>query len=80
MVRSEQLETIIFNSKKTKRYIAEQLGITTMSLHKKIHNITEYKASEIEKMRIILGMDKETRDFIFFEDDSEFNSRLERRD
>lgn len=74
MVRSEQLERIIFETKKTKRYIADQLGITTMSLNKKIHNITEYKASEIEKMRTILGIDKKTRDFIFFGDDSEFNS------
>ncbi len=75
MVRSEQLEALIFKSKKTKRDIANQLGITTMSLYKKIHNITEYKASEIEKMRIILNMDKRTRDFIFFDDESEFNSQ-----
>ena len=45
--------------------VAKKLGITCYSLQKKIDNITEFKATEIAAFSE-LGMDRDTRDRIFF--------------
>lgn len=42
-----ELEVAIKRSGLTKRELAKRLGISEMGLYKKIHNITEFKASEI---------------------------------
>lgn len=47
MTDTERLNEIINKSGYKKKYIAEQLGITRFGLDKKITNVTEFKASEI---------------------------------
>lgn len=48
-------------------YIAKALGLTTYGLSLKIKNVTEFKASEIDKMCVLLGIDDlEERSAIFF--------------
>lgn len=47
-------------------YIANVLGISRHSLHKKIENNTEFKASEIKKLSIILSLTAEQQEHIFF--------------
>ena len=46
--------------------IAKVLGISMMSLFNKIHNRTEFKASEIAAMKQALHLSNEQRDKIFF--------------
>lgn len=48
------------------KFLAEQLGITTYGLQKKIENVNEFKASEIEKLSDILSLSVEKRMSIFF--------------
>lgn len=46
-----------------KSFIAEQIGISPMSLRNKISGLTEFKISEVLRMQEILGLnDEETRD------------------
>ena len=40
----------------TKREIAKRLGLSEMGLYQKINNITEFKASEIDKLYDILNL------------------------
>lgn len=46
-----------------KSFIAEQMGISTMSLRNKISGLTEFKISEVLRMQDLLGLnDDQTRD------------------
>lgn len=47
-------------------YIAEQIGITPKSLLKKVNNESEFKATEIEDLRILLHLTSEEVERIFF--------------
>lgn len=67
MTDTELLMEWIKNSGLKLGFIAEKLGLTRFGLSKKINNITEFKASEIEKMCEILHIDSmEDRKRIFF--------------
>lgn len=46
--------------------VAQKLGLTTTGLKKKIDNITEFKASEIDAMRSLLNLSTEDMLAIFF--------------
>jgi hypothetical protein len=46
--------------------IAEEMGISSYSLQKKIDNITEFKASEIVKLAALLSLGEAERSAIFF--------------
>lgn len=46
--------------------IAHELGITRQGLWKKIHNRSEFKQSEIEKITRLLKLDTEVNSKIFF--------------
>jgi len=46
--------------------IAHELGITRQGLWKKIHNHSEFKQSEIEKITRLLKLDMEVNSKIFF--------------
>lgn len=50
----------------SKGAIADALGISRMSLTRKINNVTEFKASEISLLKTILRLDDQERDKIFF--------------
>lgn len=66
MTNSLLLRNTITASGLKYKYIAQKLGITAYGLQKKIDNASEFKASEIEKLSIILNLSTTQRDQIFF--------------
>ena len=67
MTNTALLEEKITKSGLKKSYIAKAIGLSSYGLTLKIRNINEFKASEIEKMCILLGIDDlEERCAIFF--------------
>lgn len=48
------------------KFLAEKLGITYFSLRKKINNVTEFTATEIDVMCEVLHLSVEERMLIFF--------------
>ena len=57
-------------------YIADALGLSREGLYKKLNNETEFKASEIMKMKEVLGLSNERRDDIFFANEVERKSTI----
>ena len=67
MTNTVLLEEKITKSGLKKSYIAKAIGLSPYGLTLKIQNVNEFKASEIEKMCILLGIDDlEERCAIFF--------------
>ena len=67
MTNTALLEVKIAESGLKKSYIAKSIGLTPYGLTLKIRNINEFKASEIDKICILLGIDSpEERCDIFF--------------
>ena len=75
MTNTQLLLEHINRSGLKRNYIARMLGITTYSLAQKIHNIREFKASEIYTLSRVLGITSpEVVDDIFFAHDVELKS------
>lgn len=74
MTNTLELELAIKRAKATKKDVALALKISSMSLYKKIKNITEFKASEIYKLTDVLNLDLKERELIFFARDGDFKS------
>ena len=72
MTDTLKLKGAIVASGLSRRQVAEKIGISCYSLHKKIHNITEFKASEIQALCEVVGI--YNKDEIFFAPNVEFNS------
>ena len=67
MTNTALLEEKITESGLKKSYIAKSIGLTPYGLTLKIRNINEFKASEIDKICILLGINSpEERCNIFF--------------
>ena len=67
MTNTALLEEKITKSGLKKSYIAKSIGLTPYGLTLKIRNANEFKASEIDKICILLGIDSpEERCDIFF--------------
>ena len=67
MTNTELLEKKIAQSGLKKSYIAKSIGLSPYGLTLKIQNTNEFKASEIAKLCILLGIDDlEERSAIFF--------------
>ena len=67
MTNTALLEEKIAKSGLKKSYIAKAMGLSSYGLALKIQNVHEFKASEIEKMCILLGVDDlKERCAIFF--------------
>ena len=67
MTNTELLEDRIKRSGYQKNFIAKTLGLTPYGLALKISNKNEFKASEIEALSDLLGIDSwEDRSAIFF--------------
>lgn len=78
MTDALKLKSAILLSGLTRKEVAERIGISTFTLHKKIHNITEFKASEIAALSEILNItDKED---IFFNWKSDYKSPIIRKE
>lgn len=66
MTDTTKLEMAITRSGLTRKYLAEQLNLSAMGFYKKVHNLTEFKASEIENLTKLLKLTPLERDAIFF--------------
>ena len=56
MTNTLELEIAIKRAGFTKRKVAKKMNLSEMGLYKKIHNITEFKASEIEFLANLLDL------------------------
>lgn len=75
MTNSIEFEVAVKRAGLTKREIAKNLGISEMSLYKKINNITEFKASELSKLYKLFGLETlESQQKIFFSNEVDFKS------
>ena len=78
MTDTEKLRKLISESGLKLEYIAKQLDITRFSLQKKLENITEFKASEIQRMCEVLKIeDAGLKEQIFFAQKVDFKSTNE---
>lgn len=67
MTDTEELLKVINESGLKKGSIAQQLGLSTYGFQKKVENKTQFKAGEIQKLCIILGISTlEQKEKIFF--------------
>lgn len=65
MTNTVELEVAIKRSGLTKRELAKKIGLSEMGLYKKIHNITEFKASEISALTKILSLEEKVQEIFF---------------
>ena len=67
MTDTLKLEMAIKRAGFTKREIAKRLGLSEMGLHQKMNNVTEFKASEIANLYVLLHLESlEEQQQIFF--------------
>lgn len=66
MTDSAALRGAIEKSGLKYKKIAEEMGVSTYTLQKKIDNITEFKASEIHKLSSLLALSTMESNSIFF--------------
>lgn len=68
MANTEALEKKIRDQGIKKVFLAEKLGITSFGLSKKINNINEFKASEIQMLCELLNITSlKEKESIFFD-------------
>lgn len=67
MTNTELLRSIINKKGLKYKYIAQELGMTYYSLHKKINNVTEFTVPEVDKFCELLDIttSKQMRMFFF---------------
>ena len=66
MTNTALLKAAIQKSGLKYKYLAEQLGLSTYGLQKKVENATEFKASEILALSKLLRFDDATLKALFF--------------
>lgn len=76
MTDTTKLEMAIARSGLTRKFLAEQLSLSTMGFYKKVHNLTEFKASEIEILTRLLNLTPLERDAIFFNRNVDLKSTI----
>ena len=66
MTDSLELDYAIKKAGLDRQKVAGLLGVSQMTFFNKIHNRTEFKASEIVALKKLLNLSNEQRDRIFF--------------
>ena len=66
MTDTEALEEMMIRSNASISFIYEKIGITNKAFSMKMHNISEFLASEIVSVKQILNLSNLERDRIFF--------------
>ncbi|WP_303226061.1 toxin-antitoxin system, antitoxin component, Xre family protein [Acidaminococcus sp.] len=66
MTDTAELNAAIARAGITKKDLVKALGLTYAGFWKKIHNLSEFKATEIKKLQELLKLSDEERDHIFF--------------
>lgn len=74
MTDEKEFEIMLLKHNTTKRKIANLLGISLSGLYNKLSNVSEFKASEIQKIATMLNLTVEEREKIFFAQCVELNS------
>ena len=64
MTDTRKLKAAMLEAGYTQKKLAVQLGISVYTLYKKLHNLTEFKASEVKAITSILALPD--KDAIFF--------------
>ena len=67
MTDSLELDYAIKKAGLDRQKVAGLLGVSQMAFFNKIHNRTEFKASEIVALKEILNLSNEQRDLIFLQ-------------
>lgn len=76
MTNTKLLNELIQQSGLKKVYIADKLGVTPVGLHNLITGKSEFKASQINKMCDLLGIDDlETKEAVFFAEYGAFKAQ-----
>lgn len=60
------LKQLIAKSDYSEQQLASQLGLSTATLLKKLNNSQEFKASEVEKLAVLLDLSYEQSTTAFF--------------
>lgn len=71
MTNSSRFRAVVAERGMKYKFLAQELGLSPYGLQKKIDNDSEFKASEIEKLSILLSLPKDKRDDIFFAKESD---------
>lgn len=75
MANTCDLEGWIKKSHLTRQELAALMGISPMSLYRKIHNRSDFRADEIAAISRILRLSRRDRDRLFFDSESDLQSR-----
>ena len=67
MTNTLELDIALKRAGVTRLEVAKQLGISVTAFFNKLHNKTEFKASEIAILKKVLNISEEERDKIFFD-------------
>jgi hypothetical protein len=76
LTNTQKLRDVILKSGLSITFISKKLGISREAFYKKMLNVTEFKASEIENLMKILRLSTIKRDEIFFHQNSEYKSLI----
>lgn len=67
MTNTLEFEIALKRAGLTKKEVAKYLGLSDMGLYQKVNNLTEFKASEISKLYVLLKLeDLNEQQHIFF--------------
>lgn len=69
MTNTELLRQKIEESGYKMRFLAEKIGVTYQGFLYKVNNRSEFKASEIKTLCLLLSLSDKEREAIFFADD-----------
>ena len=75
MTNTCDLEAWIKKRRLTRQQLAGLIGISSMSLYRKIHNRSEFRAGEIAAITRVLQLSRKDRDHLFFDAYSDSESR-----
>ena len=75
MTKTLDLEGWIKRKKLTRKQLAGLMGISPMSLYRKIHNRSDFRAEEIASLTRILQLSRRDRDYLFFDGTGDAKSR-----
>lgn len=66
MTKTNELKAYLARREMSMEELAKAIGISRLTLSRKMNNLREFKASEVVKIQFTLEMSNEERDFIFF--------------
>lgn len=75
MTNTCDLEAWIKKRRLTRQQLAGLIGISPMSLYRKIHNRSEFRAGEIAAITRVLQLSRKDRDHLFFDASGDLESR-----